>query len=126
MRGVFALLIVLVMIGAAPPAPPPGSVLMGIASLSVSASSSRVALPSTNPSAAFATLLNDGSSEAFFKIGNSSVVATTDDYPLPVGNSISLYVGNVTYVAAITATGTTTLRVYQANGPFVIASRRLP
>jgi hypothetical protein len=94
-----------------------------IASLSVSSSTGNVVLPGTWPTYPAVLLTNDGSSELFWNLGTSnSVTATTSSAPLAAGSSICVAInpGTVrstqnTYIAAITSTSTSTLRV-QASG----------
>lgn len=107
----------LALVAAAPPPPPSGAVLIASGTLPASAVSAREALPSANASAAFAMFINDGAAEVFFILGDSSVVATSNSFPLPAGACVSAYVGGSTHVAAITAGGSSTLRIIQANGP---------
>lgn len=101
----------------APPTPLPPSVLAGTVPLSVSNSSSRVALPASIIPFNAITVFNAGTKTAYFAQGGSSVVATTSSTPLDPGQTLTIWVSG-TYVAAITGgSDTTTLRVYQANGP---------
>lgn len=103
----------------APPTPLPASVLCATCqtSLSVTNSSSRVILPSTNPSYNAITLYNSGSKDAYFVQGDSTAVATTANVDIPAGSHVTVWVSG-TYVAAITGgSDTTTLKIYQANGP---------
>lgn len=85
----------------------------GTASLSVSSSSSRVVLPSAD-----ATLLltNTGTVDAFFALGNESVVATINSTPIKAGQVLGLAVGSATYLAAITASSTTSFSVTTGTG----------
>lgn len=86
------------------------------ASLSVSNTSSNVQLSKCAPSA---LLMNIGSQEAFYTFGATSAgaVATTSNYSIP-GNSFQwITVGtNGEWIAAITASSTTTLRIIQGIG----------
>ena len=107
-----------------PPQPGPQAILGGVVSLAVTTASASVALPVSTTAYPVVTLLNDGSSEIFVLLGGSGVVATTASVPLPPGSTIRLSVlgafwptSPASYVAAIAATGTSTLRVLQANGP---------
>jgi hypothetical protein len=102
---------------AAPPQPAPVSVLAGQTSLSVTNASARVVLPSTAASAISITILNSGTKDAYFAQGGSSVTATTASTLIKAGSQLTVWVSG-TYVAAITGgSDTTTLIVYQANGP---------
>jgi hypothetical protein len=116
---IFCLVAMLMLCGAAlaQPTPPSGSNLGGNATLSVSTSSSNVALPANLSQFQFVQVINDGTSEAFVAQGNGSVVATTSSIPLPAGSSTYFWVqpGN-TNIAAITAANVTTVRVLQWNG----------
>lgn len=107
-----------VAIAQAPPSPPPASVLSGQVSLAVTTSSARVALPSGSASANVITIYNQGGTDAYFALGSSSVVATTSSIYLPTTGHITIWSGNSAYVAAITAAGSSTLKIYQGNGPF--------
>lgn len=103
----------------APPQPLPASVLCATCqtSLSVTNSSSRVALPSTSPPYNTLTVYNSGIKDAYFVQGGSSVTATTSNVRVPAGSSVTVWVSD-TYVAAITSgADTTTLLIYQSNGP---------
>lgn len=101
-----------------PPTPAPFSVLAGQVTLAVTASSGRVALPSTATYADAITIYNSGPKNAFFKFGNSSVLATTAGIELDAGKHLTVFSGNQTNLAAICGgADTTTLVIYQANGP---------
>jgi hypothetical protein len=101
----------------APPTPPGASVPCASASLSAGTSSGNVALPVTaNPQCLVITLTNDGANEVFYALGGSSVTATTSSFPLLAGYSVSFWTTS-TYIAAITQTSASTLRIVQANGP---------
>ena len=82
--------------------------------LSVSNSSSRVALPSGSPTTV--AVYNTGSQAAFCKLGNSSVTATTSDDFLPGNSAIGLTVGSNVDLACITATGATTVNISGGSG----------
>jgi hypothetical protein len=99
-----------------PPTPPSVAVLGGHASLAVTTGTARVALPVAVATFPAVTLINDGANEVFFKLGASSVTAAVTDVPLPAGASVTLFGGPNTYVAAITSSSTSTLRVIQFNG----------
>jgi hypothetical protein len=91
----------------------PAFTATGSATLSVSNSTSRVALPNSD---ATIILQNTGATNAFFKLGNSSVTAATTDLSIPAGGSISLAVGANTNLAGITASSTTTFNILQGTG----------
>lgn len=101
----------------APPTPPPISVKGGNASLTTSAASANVALPSSNLTFSVVQLINDGANELFYNLGTTSgVTAASTNAPLPAGASVALFVGQNTFVAAISPGGASTLRVIQWNG----------
>lgn len=101
-----------------PPQPPPTVVVaQPSTSLAVTTSSARVALPVPGTGFIDVYVYNDGTATAFFVLGNSSVVATTTGVPVPPGMGVNAWVGAATNLAGITAAGSTTLRVTQANGP---------
>jgi hypothetical protein len=104
-----------------PPSPPPVAIVGGNASLAVTAASARVILPVDTTIYPAVLLLNDGAAELFWKAGDSSVVATAANFPLPPGDVIQVWLGNATNIAAITSSGTSTLRVIQANGAVLYA-----
>lgn len=97
----------------------------GNATLSVSSTSSSVALPTNAASTPIASqsalITNTGSQTAFVIFGNSSVVATVYGFPIPVGASVGLNINNNTYIAAITSTSTTTLAITTGAGTPSIA-----
>lgn len=96
-------------------------VIGGNTSLSVSSSSANVALPANTTTFPAVLLLNDGSSEVFYQLGNGGVTATTSTVPLPAGNQIVVSNNGATNIAAITSSGTSTLRVIQLSAPATIA-----
>ncbi len=113
-----------------PSQPLPSSVLCATCqtTLAVTATSVRVALPSTNPSYGALTIYNAGSKDAYFIQGDVTAMATTANVRLPAGASITVWASGA-YLAAITAnTDTTTLYLYQANGPveFKVPTAALP
>ncbi len=89
-------------------------------SLNVTGTSSNIQLSKCGPSV---ILMNLTSQEAFFKVGKASTTAATttvtDSYSIPGGTYIVITVPNLDtagwYLAAITATATTTIRVIQGN-----------
>ncbi len=85
----------------------------GAASLAVTGSTGRVALPNTDTTV---ILQNTGTTNLFFKLGSVTVNAATTDYSLPSGYSIAVQITTETHVAAITASSTTTLKVIQGTG----------
>lgn len=81
--------------------------------LSVSTSSANIALPSGDTIA----VSNNGNITAFINLGTSSgVVATTASIAVQPGATVGITVGANTYLAAITATGTTTLNISGGTG----------
>lgn len=95
---------------------------LGTASLSVTASSGSVALPAGN-FGNNVTIQNIGSNEAFIAFGSSSVVATTSSEPVQASSARCFTTPNTTFIAAITASSTTTLRISQGTGPCSISYR---
>lgn len=90
----------------------------GSATLAVTTSSARVALPSASGTA---LLQNVGASDLTFRLGDSTVAAATTDYYLPVGGKIVIATGTNTYVAGVTASGSSTLSITTGTGVPVIA-----
>jgi hypothetical protein len=82
------------------------------AQLSVSASSSRVLLPSGT----VVVVYNVGANGAYVAIGNSGIVATTGEDYIPAGGALALTVGANTYIAGITSSSTTTLNISGGSG----------
>lgn len=123
MRFLFAVLFAaaLSIATAAAQAPPPSFTATGVASLSVSGSTARVALGSTGPAA---ILCNTGTVAGFYMFGASTVTATTSSYPVQAGMCLGVAVPNISggpYLAGITATGTTTLSVTTGTGTISMA-----
>lgn len=84
----------------------------GAASLSVTTTSDRVALGTGGN----VLLRNNGSADLYYDLGDSTVTATTSEYLLPAGHSIVVAKDAHTHVAAITASGSTTLSVTTGDG----------
>lgn len=62
-------------------------------------------------------LANVAATECFIKLGTSAVTAATTDFSMPANSQIFLTASNaITYVAAITASGTATLRISRGDG----------
>src|ERR1043166_776685 len=101
---------------AQPPQPPATATLGGYTSLSVSGSSSRVALPAPRTPFFAITIYNSGSNPAYFNVGDVTVTATTSNTIIRAGTRLTVWASGA-YVAAITASSTTTLDIYQSNGP---------
>lgn len=137
MKKLFAPLLALLLVAApvaqaqiAPPSPAPVSILSGQVSLAVTSSNARVALPSTAASAVAVTIYNKGTVDAFVALGTVTATATSGgtcaagiagpSCLVPAGTAITFY-SDATYVAAITASSTTSLVIYQGNGPFQLS-----
>lgn len=88
----------------------------GNASLSATTSSTRVAIPASKATYPFLLLAPaaGSSQEIFYAAGDVTVVATTAGAALPAGG-VCLAAGPSTYVAAIVATGTATMRITQVS-----------
>lgn len=99
------------------PVVPPYATLGGQSTISVSNSSSRVALPANTNVFGAVTLFNAGSTDLYVALGDVTVAATTSNTLIKAGTSIAFWVNQNTYVAAITASSTSTLVLYQASGP---------
>lgn len=84
------------------------------ATLAVTAASSNVQLSACS---GVVLLWNVGATEAFYKYGTASTTAATtgtDSWSIPATSFVVLNLGtNRPYLAAITAAGTTTLRITQ-------------
>lgn len=90
---------------------------IGQKTLAVSAASARVQL-STGP---VAIIVNDGAVGAYFKLGDVTAVAATSDIYLGAGRAMVVAVSTNTYVAAITASGSTSLYITTGTGDAVIS-----
>jgi len=99
------------------PTPAPYSVLGGQTTLSVSNSSSSVALPATIIPYGAVTVFNTGTADAYMALGDSTVVATTSSTLIKAGMALTVWANTATYIAGITASSTATFVVYQATGP---------
>lgn len=102
------------------------SSLGGQVVISATTSSSNVALPASTIAFPAVTVFNKGSNDAYVALGGSGVTATTSSVVVVAGTSYTFWVnspgsgvagGPNTYIAAITASGSATLVVYQASGP---------
>jgi hypothetical protein len=85
----------------------------GNASLSVSSSSARIALPSADTTM---VLSNAGTATAYCAPGNASAVATTTNSPIYPGQARVFATGGAADVACVTASGTTTILVETGSG----------
>lgn len=83
------------------------------ATLAVTTATGRVALPGTGPTV---ILTNNGSTDLALKLGGSTVTAATTDFLLPSGRSTVIARQTNTYVAAITATSTSSLVAQTGSG----------
>jgi len=103
----------------APPQPPGTPALAGFVTVSVTNSASAgAALPGSTQAFPALTLKNSGTKDAFCAFGGSGVAATTSSTPIRSGDHVNMWAGTGTYVSCITGgTDTTTVTVYQANGP---------
>ncbi len=82
------------------------------AQLSVSTSSASVALPP----GATVMVYNTGSQPAFVAFGGNAVIATTAFDEIPAGGALPFAPGSATYIAAITASGATSLNISGGSG----------
>lgn len=84
-------------------ASPPSTAVQGAsATLAVTAASARVALPSSITTYPVVFVINNGTKDAFVKLGTSSVTAATTDLAIPAGHAMALVAsGTVTNIAAI-------------------------
>ena len=107
-----------VAIAAAPPSPPPISVLGGTTSLAVTSVTANVVLPAVLTSFPVVVVRNTGLNTVYVASGISSVTATTSGIPVLPGDTLPLWVTVATnnYIAGITAAGTSSLTIYQWNG----------
>lgn len=107
-----------------PPSPAPVSVLNGGLPLAVTSTAAHVALPSTALSSIGISVCNDGSKDAYFTWGTSSTNATTSSPIIRAGRCIiGIFTNGATYVSGITAgSDTSSLTVYQGNGPIQMSS----
>jgi hypothetical protein len=86
--------------------------------LSTSSASSRVAFASADPSL---LLRNVGATDAYYALGDNTIAATTGSYLIKAGEAIVLDVTGFTYLAGITASGTTTLNLVSGTGLSVLS-----
>lgn len=92
--------------------------ITGNATRTATTSSARVALPTSDP---VILITNTGTGDAYFKLGDVTVTAATTDTLLGSGRAISVAIGTNTNLAAITASGSTSLAIAQGTGTPVIA-----
>lgn len=86
----------------------------GSAPLSVSNTSGNVAIPKA--SRGQVVVFNSGANTAYIAIGDVNVTATTSSYPIAAGSKEAITFGTATYLAAITASSTTTLTITAGDG----------
>lgn len=104
--------------------PAPFSSLGGAVTVAASSVSANAQLPASLTAFGAVTIYNKGTTDAYFALGGSGAVATTTgsctltgpSCIVPAGTSITVWVNGNGYIAAITASSTTTLVVYQASG----------
>jgi hypothetical protein len=105
------------------PSPLGASTLAGVAVMSVTTSSSNIALPNAGGNVNVVTILNDGAQEAFLAFGEDDTVKAVDSgnalnsIPVPAGARFCMHTAT-SWMAAITASSGTTLRVLMGNGAF--------
>ena len=86
-------------------------------SLSVSTTSANVATGNALGSSVLIDNTDSGSLPCFIKAGVSGVTATTSDLQIASGEkAVYAITPGMTHIAAITASGTTTLRLVRGNG----------
>lgn len=88
-----------------------------VASLSVTTSSASVALPTTSPSDCIVIDNSEtGATECYVKTGSSTVTADTTAAHIAAGEKAAYrFDPDHTHIAAITASGSTTLRVQRGD-----------
>jgi hypothetical protein len=83
----------------------------GKTSLSVTTVSARVQLSNCGPTV---ILYNIGTIEAFYALGSSTVTATTTGFSIPPNFYVILNIGSSSpYLAAVTSSDSTTIRIVQ-------------
>ena len=82
------------------------------ATLSVAATSSRVALPSGT----VVVVYNTGANSAYVTLGGASVTATASNDVIPAGGWMAFTVGSAGYLAAIETAGATSLNISGGSG----------
>ncbi len=105
-------------LAALPPNPPAIAILGGTTTLSVTSVTGNVVLPAALTGFPVVQVRNTGLNTVYIASGTNTVTATTSGIPVLPGDSLPLWVSNVanTYVAGITATGSSSLVIYQWNG----------
>lgn len=106
------------------PSPPAFSAVAPITgTIAVTTVSARLQLPNSTTLFPSVLVINDGTVEVFVSIGGATITATActsttgtcASVPVPAGHAISGFAGGG-YVAAITGTSTSVLRIVQFNG----------
>jgi hypothetical protein len=102
---------------------PPTIAATATGQLPVTNSSARVLLGDTSGNFENIIVTNFGSVTAYVAIGTSSITATTSSTPVPPGLTIQIpqVATTNTDLAAITASGTTTLNIIQTSSPMQLA-----
>lgn len=88
------------------------------ASVSATTTTARSQLQASTPggSGNDVAVWNDGSSTVFVRLGDSTVNATVADFPLVPNAGVILNAASATHIAAITASGTSTVRAIPGKG----------
>ena len=93
--------------------------------MAVTAVSSSVTLPTVGPGYTM-LVLNGNGAQAFVAVGGVGVVATTASTPIGTGQPLAIPQALNTVIAAVTATGTTTLTVIVGQGTPLIVYQQTP
>jgi len=96
-------------------APVGNTITLSPTTSSVSAQMGWVAT-SANPAPSVAYVCNTGSDNAYVKIGESPLTASSNDTPVLAGACQAMAVQGYPYVAAVAATSSTTIKVQNGNG----------
>jgi hypothetical protein len=89
-----------------------GYALNGSNAVPLTIAASRVPLP---PNSVAVIVANAGPKDAWVRLGNATVSATTADTLIPDGYSVAMTVDANTTLAAMVASGSATIRVYGAS-----------
>lgn len=84
--------------------------------LAVTTSSARVELTGDLTLYPVLVVINEGTTTAFVKVGTVAVTAATTDLAVPGRSWRAIWLAPSTYIAAITAADTATLRLSQSSG----------
>jgi|HubBroStandDraft_4_1064222.scaffolds.fasta_scaffold00019_9 hypothetical protein len=106
----------------APPSPVGGAQLCNscYTPFAVGTTSTPIAFPASIPPYSTVTLNNTGTVDAYIEQGQSTVVATLASPVLRAGTSIVLNATQGGYLAAITASGTTNIDIFQATASVLL------